>query len=194
VTAPLRLRPDRGLVRGVRAGVLTVPTVGGAALAHSFVDGCDSAVALALAVGLCWPAAVALLGAQRRLPALLAWVIAAQVATHVLLEQMCGDVTSGRVPLTTHLSAGVTPTMVLAHGVAVIATSVLLGRADAGLWAADALVRTAARALRLPRLSVGALPVARLTAQVADVPAPRTTWVVAQPARRGPPVQLAVAR
>jgi hypothetical protein len=194
VTAPQCLDPNRGLVRGVRAAVLTVPTIGGAALAHSFVDGCDSLVALALAAGLCWPAAVALLGARRRLPALVAWVVTAQVATHLLLEGLCGDVTSGAVPWHLHLMTGVTGTMAVAHGLAVLVTSVLLGRADAGLWTAHALIRAVARVL-VPRLARQLpAPVRRTTPVVDDVPAPRTTWVAAQPARRGPPVLLAPAR
>jgi hypothetical protein len=78
VTGPLRLDPQQGLVRVVRAGVLTVPAVGFATFAHGSVDGCVSVVAVLLAVGVCWPAAVVLLGAQRRLPTLVGWLVVAQ--------------------------------------------------------------------------------------------------------------------
>lgn len=182
--------PGAGLVRGVRAAVLTVPTVGGAAIAHSFVDGCDSVFALLVAAGACWPAAVALLGARRRVAAFLCWVLLAQLATHLLLEAMCSDVTSGHAGWAQHLTAGVTPTMLVSHGCAVLLTSVLLGRADAGLWAADAIVRAGAKVLRRPLL-MPPLPVpARRTRPVLVIDAPRSSWVVAQPSRRGPPVLL----
>ena len=181
----------------MRAAVLTVPTVGGAAIAHSLVDGCDSVFALLLAAGVCWPAAVAVLGSRRRLPVLAAWVLLAQVATHLLLEATCTDVTSGRTGWAQHFLAGVTPTMLMSHGIAVVLTSVLLGRADAGLWAADALVRAGTKALRLLRLLVPPplLPApVRRTAPVLAVEFPRSSWVAAQPARRGPPVLLAFAQ
>ena len=196
MTAAVRLDPGSGLVRGVRAAVLTVPTVGGAALAHSFVDGCDSVFALFVAAGVCWPAAVALLGARRRLPAFLGWVLVAQFATHLLLEAMCSDVTSGHVGWAQHLTTGITPTMLASHGCAVLLTSVLLGRADAGLWAADAIVRAGAKVLRLRRgLVMPPLPApVRRTRPVLVIEAPRSSWVVAQPSRRGPPVLLASAQ
>jgi hypothetical protein len=196
VTGAPQLDPHAGLVRGVRAAVLTVPTVGGAAIAHSLVDGCDSVFALLLAAGICWPAAVALLGSRRRLPAFAAWVLLAQVATHLLLEATCPDVTSGNASWAQHLLTGVTPTMLVTHGTAALLTSVLLGRADAGLWAADALVRAGAKALRLLRVLVPSpLPApVRRTAPVLAVEFPRSSWVAAQPARRGPPVLLAFAQ
>ncbi|MCW2674238.1 MAG: hypothetical protein JWP14_2827 [Frankiales bacterium] len=196
MTAAPYVDPRAGLVRGVRAAILTVPTVGGAAIAHSLVDGCDSVFALLLAVGVCWPAAVAVLGSRRRLPAFTGWVVLAQVATHLLLEAMCTDVTAGRTGWAQHLLTGVTPAMLLTHGTAVLLTSVLLGRADACLWAADALVRAGAKALRLLRVLVPpSLPApVRRTAPLLAVEFPRSSWVAAQPARRGPPVLLACAQ
>ncbi|MCU1622817.1 MAG: hypothetical protein JWL79_1662 [Frankiales bacterium] len=192
----LRVDPHSGVVRGVRAAVLTVPTVGGAAIAHSFVDGCDSVFALLVAAGVCWPAAVALLGSRRRVPAFAAWVLTAQVVTHLLLEAMCTDVTSGRASWVPHLLVGVTPTMLMSHGAAVVLTSVLLGRADAGLWTADAIVRAGAKALRLGRrLALPTVPApVRRAPHVLVIAAPRTSWVAAQPPRRGPPVLLASAQ
>jgi hypothetical protein len=137
MSTPVQLDPQRGLVRGVRAAVLTAPAVGIAALAHSQVDTCLDGLALALSAGLCWPAAVALLGRRRRLPALVAWLVGAQVVTHVLLAQACHEPqqwsTSGTA----------------AHGVAVLLTAALLHRADTDLWIARAVVRSAARLLDL---------------------------------------------
>ena len=77
VTGPLHLDPQQGLVRVVRAGVLTVPAVGFATIAHASVEGCVSVVAVLLAVGVCWPTAVVLLRA-RRLPTLVGWLVVAQ--------------------------------------------------------------------------------------------------------------------
>jgi hypothetical protein len=197
MTVAVRVDPGSGLVRGVRAAVLTVPTVGAAATAHSFVDGCDSVFALVVAAGGCWPAAVALLGARRRMPALLVWVLMAQAITHLLLEAMCSDVTSGHVGWVQHLTTGVTPAMLVSHGFAVVVTSLLLGRADAGLWAADALIRAGARALRLgdalatPQLPA---PVRRIRRPALVLEPALSSWVVAHPSRRGPPVLLAFAQ
>jgi hypothetical protein len=194
VTAALRLDPAKGLVRGVRAAVLTAPTVGGAVLAHAFVDGCGSFMAVFTAAGVCWPAAVAVLGARRRLPVLLLWVVMAQAVTHLLLERMCPEVMSGQTSLADHLLMGVTGPMVAAHVGAVLVTGLLLGRADAGLWGADALVRAGARALRATRdLPLPALPepVATSTTTVEDIPRPRGVWKAAPPVRRGPPALLA---
>jgi hypothetical protein len=196
VSAPVRLEPSAGLVRAVRAAVLTIPTVGAAALAHASVDGCDSVFAVLVAIGFCWPAAVALLGARRRLPAFLAWVVSAQVATHLLLEAMCPDVASGPSGVLAHLLTGVTPSMLAGHAVAALLTAVLLGRADAGLWAADALIRAGARALRLGRrLALPPLPApSRRTRPGVVVCTPRSSWASARPDRRGPPVLLASAQ
>jgi hypothetical protein len=77
VSGPLPLDPQQGLVHAVRAGLLTVPAVGFATVAHASIDSCVNVVALLLAAGLCWPAAVILLRAQRRLPALIGWVVIA---------------------------------------------------------------------------------------------------------------------
>jgi hypothetical protein len=109
VTAPSHLDPQQGLVHGVRAGVLTVLAVGLATLAHASVDGCVSMVAFVLAAGLCWPAAVSLLKAQRRLPALVGWLVLAQGVTHLLLAQMCGDTAPGHAGLVDHLMMGLSP-------------------------------------------------------------------------------------
>jgi hypothetical protein len=174
--------------------VLTVPTVGFAALAHASVDSCLSIGALLLATGLCWPAAVALLRAQRRLPALLGWVVLAQAVTHLLLEQMCGDAAPGRSGLIGHLTMGVSPAMLAMHAGSVLVTAVLLRRADAGLWAARSLVAAGARAARLFALDVVSVPrppVLRAVRVATGARRPRALWAAAPPLRRGPPAALA---
>lgn len=166
--------------------MLTVPTVGLASAAHELVDGCDSLIAIALAAGLCWPGAVAMLGVRRRVPALLAWVVTAQLVTHALLDGLCGP--------GIHLPT-LTPTMAAFHAVAAVTTALLLGRADSGLWVADVVVRAGAKALRLRRsLALPVVPAPVRRTRPVPVLLPRTTWVAAQPARRGPPVLLALAQ
>jgi hypothetical protein len=194
VTGPLRLDPQQGVVRVVRAGVLTVPAVGFATIAHASVEGCVSVVAVLLALGVCWPAAVVLLRGQRRLPVLVGWLVLAQGITHLLLAQMCGDARPGPSGLVGHLMMGVSPDMLAMHAGSVLFTAVLFGRADAGLWTARALVRAGARALRLIGASlvpVG-LPRACLPVGVTTgVRRPRVLWEAAAPPRRGPPALLA---
>jgi len=188
VTPALRLDPSTGLLRGVRAGVLTVPTVGTAVVGHAAVDGCGSLFAVLAAAGVCWPAAVALLGRRRRLPALVAWVIGAQLVSHVVLAALCGE---GAVAQ--HVLSEMTPAMLGAHAAAALVTGALLARADAGLWAAGALVRAVGRLLRLGRATAAVVVPPRLPSAPLRVP-PRLPWVLlTQPTRRGPPVQAALA-
>jgi hypothetical protein len=194
VTVALHVDPERGWVRGVRAAVLTVPTVGFATLAHASVDSCVSVIAVLLATGVCWPAAVALLGARRRLPALVGWLVLAQAVTHLLLELMCGDTPAGHSGLVGHLTLGVSPAMLTMHCGSVVVTAVLLRRADAGLWTAQALVAAGARAARL--LVVGVLPVPcapvlRVVRAASSARRPRVLWAAPPPLRRGPPAALA---
>ncbi|MCW2586062.1 MAG: hypothetical protein JWN55_1578 [Frankiales bacterium] len=194
MSAALRLDPGQGLVRGVRAAVLTAPTVGAAVLAHALGGGCLSFLAVFTAAGVCWPAAVALLGVRRRLPLLLLWIVLAQAVTHLLLERLCADVVSGQASLSQHLLTGLTGPMAVTHAGAVLVTGLLLGRADAGLWAADALLRAGARALRDTQdLPLPALPepVRSSAPTVADARRPRPVWKAAPPVRRGPPALLA---
>lgn len=180
-----RSDPLRGIVRGVRAGVLTVPAVGVGVVAHYSADGCVSLLSVLLALGLCWPGAVALLGAQRRVPALVAGLLASQFLTHALLEWGCP-------PLGHEAMAGqLGLPMLAAHVVACLLLAVVLGRADAGLWAARRLVWAAARmfticgALRLP---LGPVAVLRILPVVTRFVRPRVAWQAALPVRRGPPV------
>lgn len=188
MTAALRLDPSTGVLRGLRAGVLTIPTVGTAVLGHAAVDGCGSVFAVLVAAAVCWPAAVALLGRCRRLPALVAWVVGAQLMSHVVLAALCGE---GAVAQ--HVLSEMTPAMLGAHAAAALVTGAFLARADAGLWAAGALLRAVGRLLRRgyappPVVVPPCLPSAPLR------DCPRLPWVLlTQPTRRGPPVQAALA-
>lgn len=188
MSTPLRVDPTRGLVRGVRAAVLTVPIVAGAVLAHATADGCADLLAVVAALGLCWPAAVALLGARRSLGALVLWVAGTQVVTHVLLEWVCGE-GGGHASLAQHLLSSLDGTMIATHLIAVVVTSVLLGRADAGLWTADALLSSASRLLGLPTpLPAQVTPVVLAHLRRPDaVPPLHPLWETAPLQRRGPP-------
>jgi hypothetical protein len=195
VTPGLRLDPARGLVRGVRAGVLTVPAVGSAALAHSSAGGCASVVGIVVAAGVCWPMAVALLGRRASLFALVGWLVLAQGFTHLLLEWLCPDVVSGHLGLVEHLTTSTTPTMLTMHVVAVVLTAAVLGRADTALWTAKTLRRLASWAVNLIR----ALPSRTLPVLVGPPACPpvavpwtlRDLWKAPHPVRRGPPALLA---
>jgi hypothetical protein len=168
------LDPRKGAARGLRALVLAVVAVGLAGAAHTFVDGCADLGGLGVALGICWPGAVVVLGRRRRLPALIAWTAGAQVVTHVVVELTCGG------------AGHATPLRVLAaHATAVLVTAALLQRADSGLWVAHALRRAVGRLL-LPRLvptpvrpRLRAMPVAPLVS--------RTRWLVSPRVLRGPP-------
>jgi hypothetical protein len=194
MSGPLNLDPQQRLVHAVRAGLLTVPAVGFATVAHASIDDCVSVVAVFVAAGLCWPAAVILLRAQRRLPALIGWLVLAQGVTHLLLEQMCGEAASGNMGLIDHLMMGISPTMLAMHGGSVLFTAVLFRRADAGLWTAQALVRAGTRALGVfgaPMVPVGLPPVPQTSDVSTGVRRPRVLWQGPAPLRRGPPASLA---
>ena len=166
--------PRAGLVRGLRALVLAAVAVGLAGVAHTWVDGCVDGTGLVLALGACWPGAVAVLGRRQRLSALLAWTVLAQVATHVVVELTCGGAghaTPGRVLLT--------------HGAAVLVTTGLLAHGDDGLWVAHAL-RRALALVRVPSTPALVVPALRQAPAPAPV-VPRTTWVASTWVVRGPP-------
>jgi len=176
-------RLDHGLARGLRAAVLAVPAVGASSLAHGSVDRCADLIGVALALGLLWPAAVALVGGRRSVPALVAWLLGAQVVTHLVLDATCSS--GGMSGVQHHLVAGSSPRMVMAHLLAATVTGVLLGRADGRLWWARALARALRRARR-PVLPL--VPVARQARVPVVHPAPvRSLWKAPHPVRRGPP-------
>lgn len=195
MTSAVRLDPASGLVRGVRAAVLTAPAVGAGVVAHASVDGCVPIVGVLLAAGLCWPAAVALLRRQARVVGVFAWLCGAQLATHVLLTWLCNDVASGSEPSAWAELLGMSPAMLARHGVALIGTAALLSRADAGLWTARALIRAASkmhRFLLAARTSRSFAPPPRLPAATPQQPAPQGLCRgVRLQTRRGPPGSLA---
>jgi hypothetical protein len=166
--------PRRGAVRGTRAAVLAVTAVGVAGAAHTFADGCLDLLGLLHALGVCWPAAVAVLGARRRLPALLGWAVAAQVVTHVVVQLTCGG------------SPAVPARALVPHAVALAVTTALLHRADAGLWAAHTLLRALARLLP-PALGAGVRPAAPRLPLPSPAPLPQQRWRVVPSGLRGPP-------
>jgi hypothetical protein len=170
------LDPRRGTARGARALVLSIVAVLVAGAAHTLADGCLDVAGLVLALGACWPGAVALLGRRRSLPALLAWALGAQVVTHVLVSLTCGGTVEG-----------LTPRALAGHALAVLVTSALLARQDALLWAADALRRAFLRLL-LPLLVV--VPVRARPRALRSVRRLRPRWLVSPRVLRGPPSGL----
>jgi hypothetical protein len=179
VTAPARLDPQHGLVRGVRAAVLAVAAVGVGALAHRSADRCLDVPGLLLALGTCWSGAVAVLGARRRLPALLAWLVAAQLVTHLMLKLTCSS-PGALVP---------GPRALAAHLLAVVVLALVLHDADRDLWVAHGLAGALLRLLA-PRLAVVVPPGAPAVVPAASrVPHPRATLHASPVVRRGPPSQ-----
>lgn len=165
--------PRSGAARGARALVLAVVAVGLAGAAHTAATGCLDATGLALALGLAWPGAV-VVARRRQHPAyLIAWVAAAQLATHVVMDVTCGGVHG--------TSAGV----LVGHGAAGLLTTAVLARADDRLWVAHAVRRAVSR-LALPRpLPVPVL--VRPRVRPLRVPLPRSPHLVSSPVLRGPP-------
>ncbi len=180
--------PAQGSMRAVRGAVLAMTALAVAEAAHAGTDGCSSPVGLVLAFGLCWPAAVAVLGRRRRLPGLMVWLVASQVGLHVLLESRCEEVVSGRQALLVHLSVPPSGGVLIAHGAAVAVSAVLLGRADAGLWAVDALRRAVPPLVPLAVVVVPGHQVCRACPVVLSV---EDVWEGLRPSRRGPPALTA---
>jgi hypothetical protein len=156
--------------------VLSLVAVLVAGIAHTLADGCLDPDGLLLALGACWPGAVAVLGRERRLPALLTWVVGAQVVTHVVVGLTCG----GTVEATSGRSLAV-------HVAAVVVTTAVLARADATLWAVDALWRAVARLL-VP--SSTDLPVVPRPRAVRTTRRLQGRWLVSPRVLRGPPSGL----
>jgi hypothetical protein len=185
--------PAIGMARGLRAAALAIPTVGVGLLAHRLNDGCLSALGALTSGALCWSAAVLMLGRQAGVRSLLRWTVAAQAITHLALSVTCPAVTAGRESLLSHLTAGMGRQMLLAHVVSAIVCSVVLARADAGLWAAHRLLHATAKLVRswiALRLQPPAVLKLRRPPISAAVVAPRLV-VLRLPARRGPPVAVA---
>jgi hypothetical protein len=185
--------PTRGLVRGVRAGVLSAVAVGLAAVAHAAGGDCISWVGVGLAAGLSWPAAVVALGRRRSVASLAVWLLLVQVLTHVVLDGFCASVLSGQTAFATHLQASLTPSLIALHAGSAVVTALVLGRADAGLWAARALTRAGARTVRLVRSlpPLAQVVIARPKPALPAAPVLRDQWKAPRHARRGPPALLA---
>jgi hypothetical protein len=164
------------VTRGLRALVLAAVAVLVAGTAHTLADGCVDAPGLALALGICWPGAVAVLGRRRRVPALVAWTAGAQVVTHVVVGVTCGG----------HVH-GVPARALSAHLLAVVVTAAVLARADAGLWAVHAVRRAVAQLLVPVALEVPVVPRPRAALRT---PRPQQRWRVSPRVLRGPPSGL----
>ncbi|MCW2544303.1 MAG: hypothetical protein JWM40_1855 [Frankiales bacterium] len=169
--------PTAPLVRGIRAGVLALPTVGGAAIAHVASGGCAPTWAIGVATAIAFPTAYAILAVRHRVTSLLLWVLATQVITHAVLDGLCFG---------GHTGTSARTTMLAAHAVAAIISASLLAHADAGLWIAQALlsaIRPAASPLKLPEST---------PSQVATKHAPKKgRWAQTPADPRGPPQLLA---
>jgi hypothetical protein len=171
--------PTAPLVRGIRAGVLALPTVGGAAIAHAASGGCAPLWAVGVATAISWPTAYAILAVRHRVASLLLWILATQVITHAVLDGLCFG---------GHTGTTATTTMLAAHGIAALLSASLLSHADAGLWIAQALLS----AIR-PAPTTPALP-RTLTTQTITPHAPKKgRWAQTQADPRGPPAQQFLA-
>ena len=185
-----RLELDRGWVLGLRAAVLTAPTVAIAILTHLSADGCVTGLAMVSALVLTWPAAVLLVARRRGTPSLITWLVGLQLGLHCLLSGLCDQVATGQVTPWHAFSLVPSGRMLLAHALAVVATAILLGRADAGLWATRAVLRAIGR-LRPPQLvPVSPAPQAERPAGITPTFV-TSLWAAPGPVRRGPPLLLA---
>jgi hypothetical protein len=181
--------PGHGAARWLRAAALVALTalvsIGGHALAGGPVHVSGPMVLGVLALGaMC----VAAADVRRTFPEILAVVLLAQPPLH-LLASLGGHDHSAPVSLTAE-SAGITPSMLIAHGAAALLVSVLLADVERLWWALDGLRwRT-----RLPEY-VAAVPVATPTiVPVAAEDVPTASALRAAPRyRRGPPVVVAAA-
>ena len=187
--------PATGMLRAVRAAVITAPACGSALLVHGVGEGCLSLVGATMAVALCWSTAVVLLGRQLRMLQLLIWTMAAQLLTHLALSMTCTDVLDGRESVIAHLDHTLTAPMLLAHGAMALICAAGLARADAGLWTAHRLLQAAARLRHVWLAPLRLVPLdepPRYYARRADTDVPAHRVLSARlPVRRGPPPTLA---
>jgi len=84
------------VVRILRVGTVSLAATGLAVAAHALTDGCVEPVGALLALGCAAPAAIALTARQRTAHAVLWWLVAVQVALHLILAAGC-DSPSGRL-------------------------------------------------------------------------------------------------
>ncbi len=170
--------------RVARAGVLTVSASGLALLAHGATAGCVEVAGVLITVGAVSAAAWPLVGKRRSLATVLGWLVAAQLAGHLVLATFCG---AHEPP--------VGLAMMAAHGGAVVVTALLLQRADAALWSAPVMPERWARWLRGVLCLVCAPAVPGAPAVLASAPRGGAPLLLKPhcppPARRGPPQPVA---
>ncbi|WP_182907324.1 MFS transporter [Microbispora sp. H13382] len=178
LTSPLRL---------ARAAAFTAVCLGLGVLAHLFSGGEVTPGALALGLPAVFAAALPLSGGERTLRAILPLLAALQAALHVLFalsSPSTVDVATGHL-LAGHAHAGPGLGMLIAHGWAVVLTSLWLARGEAALWA---LLRRLA--VRLARIAADPAPpvFAPLASPHPDEPlVPRSVAPRHSVTRRGPP-------
>lgn len=170
--------PAGGVLRILRVGTVSLAAIGLAVAAHALTDGCVEPVGALLALGCAAPAAIALTARQRTAHAVLWWLVAVQVALHLILAAGCDS------PLRTPSAA-----LLAAHLLAATATAALLCGADAGLWTADRLRHLATRLFPRLLLPHGSSP-RRPRPVVRRVRATASRWRSPTPVRRGPPVSV----
>ncbi len=164
---------DTRAVLLVRATLLTLPAVGTASLAHLYVDGCVEVGALLLAVAATWTSAAAVVSGRRSTGLLLAWILGAQVATHLLLAAQCDGIA--------HALAVPGAGMIGVHLLTAALVAPVLARREAGLATARRIVT------RWQRTSPAAHPRPWQPALAAGSTPRPTSRTVHDASRRGPP-------
>ncbi|MGW5263711.1 MFS transporter [Microbispora sp. NPDC004025] len=183
VTSPLRL---------ARAAAFSAVCLGLGVLAHLFSGGEVAPAALALGLPAVFAAALPLSGGERTLRTILPLLAALQAALHVMFalsspsiaDVATGHVLAGHVAIG-HAHAGPGVGMLIAHGWAVVLTSLWLARGEAALWA---LLRRLA--VRLTRIAADPAPPVFTTLASPHPDEPRVPRSVAprhSVTRRGPP-------
>ena len=172
------MRPATNGWHAARAGVLSVTCTALAVAAHALSAGCVDAVGFALVLVAVLPASWVVTARQQSAPALLAWLVGAQVAAHLIQAGACGDRLLDRTPQ----ALGV-------HALAVLLTAGLLHVADAALWTAGRLLEATRRRLRVLVAAPAGVPARPgLAGVVQPTPTVRPRLRTASPAvRRGPP-------
>ena len=170
------VRPDLGAVHALRTVGMSSASVGIAAAAHAWAEGCVSLGGAALVLALTLPSAAGLTRRELSFRSVLGWLSATQAGIHLILTGLCG----GSVLTESHA-------MLAAHACAVLVTALLLQVGDGALWAASRLGRACRFVLVLLRWA--AIPPERrlrFTA-VAPVRVAPSLWRCPSLVLRGPP-------
>ncbi|WP_169946367.1 MFS transporter [Microbispora sp. H11081] len=189
VTSPLRL---------ARAAAFTAVCLGLGVLAHLFGGGAVAPDALALGLPGVFAAALPLSGRERTLRSILPLLAVLQVALHVLfaLSSPLSPAPLSPAPalgvVAGHPHAGPGLGMLIAHGWAVVLTSLWLARGEAALWAL--LRRLAVRLTRIARDPAPPVRTPPASPHPAEPRVPRSVAPRHCVTRRGPPRLLLPSR